>query len=190
MLNALTPDSSAKLTPKLRETFDALSEDDKVYVSGYIISLARVAPQFRKLLADVVLCTCLEPIVRKDAKIELEKLSTSSSSSSHLSEEEVSARLRFLNAFVSEMNSDQSASRYLGTKDSALAMSRQDVFTAAKRDMKALRIVEEDSNTGAEVKRGQRSGWSYIYIGTPVVRRFDGQKYKFDGETNRFISRK
>ena len=190
MLNALTPDSSAKLTPKLRETFDALSEDDKVYVSGYIISLARVAPQFRKLLADVVLCTRLEPIVRKDAKIEIEKLSTSSSSSSHLSEEEVSARLRFLNAFVSEMNSDQSASRYLGTKDSALAMSRQDVFTAAKRDMKALRIVEEDSNTDAEVKRGQRSGWSYIYIGTPVVRRFDGQKYIFDGETNRFISRK
>jgi len=188
MLNALTPDSSAKLTPKLRERFNALSEDDKVYVSGYIISLARVAPQFRKLLADVVLCTRLEPIVRKDAKIEIEKLSTSSSS--HLSEEEVSARLRFLNAFVSEMNSEQSASRYLGTKDSALAMSRQDVFTAAKRDMKALRIVEEDSNTGAEVKRGQRSGWSYIYIGTPVVRRFDGQKYIFDGETNRFISRK
>ena len=189
MLNALTPDSSAKLTPKLRERFNALSEDDKVYVSGYIISLARVAPQFRKLLADVVLCTRLEPIVRKDAKIEIEKLSTTSSSS-HLSEEEVSARLRFLNAFVSEMNSEQSASRYLGTKDSALAMSRQDVFTAAKRDMKALRIIEEDSNTVAEVKRGQRSGWSYIYIGTPVVRRFDGQKYIFDGETNRFISRK
>jgi len=184
MLNALTPDSSAKLTPKLRETFDALSEDDKAYVSGYIISLARVAPQFRRLLADVVLCTRLEPIVRKDAKIEIEKLSTSSSS--HLSGEEVSARLRFLNAFVSEMNSEQSASRYLGTKDSALAMSRQDVFTAAKRDMKALRIIEEDSNTVAEVKRGQRSGWSYIYIGTPVVRRFDGQKYIFDGETNRF----
>ena len=32
-LNALTPDSCAKLTPKLRETFDALSENDLTYVS-------------------------------------------------------------------------------------------------------------------------------------------------------------
>ena len=62
------------------------------------------------------------------------------------------------------------------------------VFTAAKRDMSALRIVEEDSNIFAEVKRGQRSGWSYIYIGNPVTRRIDGKNFTFDGETNRFIS--
>ena len=74
-LNALTLDSSAKLTPKLRQTFDVLSEDDKTSVSGYIISLARLAPQYRKLLADAVLGTRLESIVRKDAaKKEIEKL--------------------------------------------------------------------------------------------------------------------
>ena len=185
-LNALTPDSCAKLTPKLRETFDALSENDLTYVSGYVISLARLAPQLRKLLADAVLGTRLENLVRKDAQKEIEKLSTSSSF--HLSEEEVSARVRFLNAFVSEMNSEKNAARYLGAKDSALAMTRQDVFTAAKRDMSALRIVEEDSNIFAEVKRGQRSGWSYIYIGNPVTRRIDGKNFTFDGETNRFIS--
>ena len=185
-LNALTPDSCAKLTPKLRETFDALSENDLTYVSGYVISLARLAPQLRKLLADAVLGTRLENLVRKDAQKEIEKLSTSSSF--HLSEEEVSARVRFLNAFVSEMNSEKNAARYLGAKDSALAMTRQDVFTAAKRDMSALRIVEEDSNIFADVKRGQRSGWSYIYIGNPVTRRIDGKNFTFDGETNRFIS--
>jgi len=185
-LNALTPDSCAKLTPKLRETFDALSENDLTYVSGYVISLARLAPQLRKLLADAVLGTRLENLVRKDAQKEIEKLSTSSSF--HLSEEEVSARVRFLNAFVSEMNSEKNAARYLGAKDSALAMTRRDVFTAAKRDMSALRIVEEDSNIFAEVKRGQRSGWSYIYIGNPVTRRIDGKNFTFDGETNRFIS--
>jgi GNAT superfamily N-acetyltransferase len=185
-LNALTPDSCAKLTPKLRETFDALSENDLTYVSGYVISLARLAPQLRKLLADAVLGTRLENLVRKDAQKEIEKLSTSSSF--HLSEEEVSARVRFLNAFVSEMNSEKNAARYLGAKDFALAMTRQDVFTAAKRDMSALRIVEEDSNIFAEVKRGQRSGWSYIYIGNPVTRRIDGKNFTFDGETNRFIS--
>ena len=186
-LNALTPDSCAKLTPKLRETFDALSENDLTYVSGYVISLARLAPQLRKLLADAVLGTRLENLVRKDAQKEIEKLSTSSSF--HLSEEEVSARVRFLNAFVSEMNSEKNAARYLGAKDSALAMTRRDVFTAAKRDMSALRIVEEDSNIFAEIKRGQRSGWSYIYIGNPVTRRIDGKNFIFDGETNRFISR-
>ena len=185
-LNALTPDSCAKLTPKLRETFDALSENDLTYVSGYVISLARLAPQLRKLLADAVLGTRLENLVRKDAQKEIEKLSTSSSF--HLSEEEVSARVRFLNAFVSEMNSEKNAARYLGAKDSALAMTRRDVFTAAKRDMSALRIVEEDSNIFADVKRGQRSGWSYIYIGNPVTRRIDGKNFTFDGETNRFIS--
>ena len=83
-LNALTPDSCAKLTPKLRETFDALSENDLTYVSGYVISLARLAPQLRKLLADAVLGTRLENLVRKDAQKEIEKLSTSSSF--HLSE--------------------------------------------------------------------------------------------------------
>ena len=186
-LNALTPDSCAKLTPKLRETFDALSENDLTYVSGYVISLARLAPQLRKLLADAVLGTRLENLVRKDAQKEIEKLSTTSSSF-HLSEEEVSARVRFLNAFVSEMNSEKNAARYLGAKDSALAMTRRDVFTAAKRDMSALRIVEEDSNIFADVKRGQRSGWSYIYIGNPVTRRIDGKNFTFDGETNRFIS--
>ncbi|CAL6446455.1 unnamed protein product [Bathycoccus prasinos] len=185
-LNALTPDSCAKLTPKLRETIDALSENDLTYVSGYVISLARLAPQLRKLLADAVLGTRLENLVRKDAQKEIEKLSTSSSF--HLSEEEVSARVRFLNAFVSEMNSEKNAARYLGAKDSALAMTRRDVFTAAKRDMSALRIVEEDSNIFADVKRGQRSGWSYIYIGNPVTRRIDGKNFTFDGETNRFIS--
>ncbi|CAL6428631.1 unnamed protein product [Bathycoccus prasinos] len=176
-LNALTPDSN------LRRAF---SENDLTYVSGYVISLARLAPQLRKLLADAVLGTRLENLVRKDAQKEIEKLSTSSSF--HLSEEEVSARVRFLNAFVSEMNSEKNAARYLGAKDSALAMTRRDVFTAAKRDMSALRIVEEDSNIFADVKRGQRSGWSYIYIGNPVTRRIDGKNFTFDGETNRFIS--
>ena len=188
-LNALTPDSSAKLTPKLRQTFDVLSEDDKTSVSGYIISLARLAPQYRKLLADAVLGTRLESIVRKDAQKEIEKLSTSSY---FLSEEEVSARMRFLNSFVDEMNFKKGSTRYLGAKDSALAMTRQDVFTSAKQDMKTLRIVDEDSsdsiNNNANVKRGQRSGWSYVYIGTPFTRRYDGHKFTFDTETNRFCS--
>ena len=165
-LNALTPDS-CKAHAKASKP-DALSENDLTYVSGYVISLARLAPQLRKLLADAVLGTRLENLVRKDAQKEIEKLSTSSSF--HLSEEEVSARVRFLNAFVSEMNSEKNAARYLGAKDSALAMTRRDVFTAAKRDMSALRIVEEDSNIFADVKRGQRSGWSYIYIGNPVTK--------------------
>ena len=142
-LNALTPDSSAKLTPKLRQTFDVLSEDDKTSVSGYIISLARLAPQYRKLLADAVLGTRLESIVRKDAQKEIEKLL--STSSYFLSEEEVSARMRFLNSFVDAMNFKKGSTRYLGAKDSALAMTRQDVFTSAKQDMKTLRIVDEDS---------------------------------------------
>ena len=188
-LNALTPDSSAKLTPKLRQTFDVLSEDDKTSVSGYIISLARLAPQHRKILADAVLGTRLESIVRKDAQKEIEKLSTSSY---FLSEEEVSARMRFLNSFVDEMNFKKGSTRYLGAKDSALAMTRQDVFTSAKQDMKTLRIVDEDSsdsiNNNANVKRGQRSGWSYVYIGTPFTRRYDGHKFTFDTETNRFCS--
>ena len=189
-LNALTPDSSAKLTPKLRQTFDVLSEDDKTSVSGYIISLARLAPQYRKLLADAVLGTRLESIVRKDAQKEIEKLL--STSSYFLSEEEVSARMRFLNSFVDEMNFKKGSTRYLGAKDSALAMTRQDVFTSAKQDMKTLRIVDEDSsdsiNNNANVKRGQRSGWSYVYIGTPFTRRYDGHKFTFDTETNRFCS--
>ena len=189
-LNALTPDSSAKLTPKLRQTFDVLSEDDKTSVSGYIISLARLAPQYRKLLADAVLGTRLESIVRKDAQKEIEKLL--STSSYFLSEEEVSARMRFLNSFVDEMNFKKGSTRYLGAKDSALAMTRQDVFTSAKQDMKNLRIVDEDSsdsiNNNANVKRGQRSGWSYVYIGTPFTRRYDGHKFTFDTETNRFCS--
>ena len=189
-LNALTPDSSAKLTPKLRQTFDVLSEDDKTSVSGYIISLARLAPQYRKLLADAVLGTRLESIVRKDAQKEIEKLL--STSSYFLSEEEVSARMRFLNSFVDEMNFKKGSTRYLGAKDSVLAMTRQDVFTSAKQDMKTLRIVDEDSsdsiNNNANVKRGQRSGWSYVYIGTPFTRRYDGHKFTFDTETNRFCS--
>ena len=189
-LNALTPDSSAKLTPKLRQTFDVLSEDDKTSVSGYIISLARLAPQYRKLLADAVLGTRLESIVRKDTQKEIEKLL--STSSYFLSEEEVSARMRFLNSFVDEMNFKKGSTRYLGAKDSALAMTRQDVFTSAKQDMKTLRIVDEDSsdsiNNNANVKRGQRSGWSYVYIGTPFTRRYDGHKFTFDTETNRFCS--
>ena len=189
-LNALTPDSSAKLTPKLRQTFDVLSEDDKTSVSGYIISLARLAPQYRKLLADAVLGTRLESIVRKDAQKEIEKLL--STSSYFLSEEEVSARMRFLNSFVDEMNFKKGSTRYLVAKDSALAMTRQDVFTSAKQDMKTLRIVEEDSsdsiNNNANVNRGQRSGWSYVYIGTPFTRRYDGHKFTFDTETNRFCS--
>ena len=189
-LNALTPDSSAKLTPKLRQTFDVLSEDDKTSVSGYIISLARLAPQYRKLLADAVLGTRLESIVRKDTQKEIEKLL--STSSYFLSEEEVSARMRFLNSFVDEMNFKKGSTRYLGAKDSVLAMTRQDVFTSAKQDMKTLRIVDEDSsdsiNNNANVKRGQRSGWSYVYIGTPFTRRYDGHKFTFDTETNRFCS--
>ena len=188
-LNALTPDSSAKLTPKLRQTFDVLSEDDKTSVSGYIISLARLAPQYRKLLADAVLGTRLESIFRKDAQKEIEKLL---STSSYFLSEEVSARMRFLNSFVDEMNFKKGSTRYLGAKDSALAMTRQDVFTSAKQDMKTLRIVDEDSsdsiNNNANVKRGQRSGWSYVYIGTPFTRRYDGHKFTFDTETNRFCS--
>jgi hypothetical protein len=196
-LNALSPDTCDKLTPKIRTIFDNITNDeDRVFVSEFALRLISMSPIFRKLISACVKGTRLECFLRERLAEEIKKLSTTEENAAALlSEEERSARKRFLCAFLENINDigdssySLSSSSFLFTKENACALSRQQVFDEFKQELKNIRIVDEDKSLAshAAVKRGQRAGWSFFYVGSPLIRRDDKRKFMFDSSSNAFI---
>ena len=169
-LNSLSPDTFDKLEPKLKKAFNEIGAEDLAAIAGFVLKIAR--SQFRKILADVVRGTKLE--------IHVKALASGSISNSF--------DRRFTLAFLDELERTRDRTE-LKPHERALAMKRQEVHEIARAEFKNLRIIEEDDGkieaASRSVKRGDRAGWSFIYVGSPLI--CGSKSFTFNRETNSLI---